>query len=277
MKPRILLTGATGFIGTHILKYLLVHRYTVIPIVRQRSIHKLPRSPYLKRPLITENLFLENAEWWKKNSREADILIHLAWYAKPEKYLYSKINYDCLVGTLIMARALAEKGIKHFVGVGTCLEYKKSNKPVSVNSPLSAACPYSACKLATFIALEHCLQLHGTTFAWCRVFHLFGEGEHRQRLIPTLHRRLRKGLTVKLTSGEQVRDFMNVQNAAKIISKIALKKKEGVFNICSGKPLKIKRLAKSIAKKYNRLNLLRFGKRKKLLFDPKFIVGIKKI
>jgi len=275
MSTRILLTGATGFVGHHVLNALLKKDVSIRCITRKESVQKLPNSDKLETCVITSDLFQENESWWRKHLQGIDTILHIAWYAEPGKYQYSTENMKCLIGTLRMARVASEKGVKRIVGIGTCLEYAECKQPLTINSPLYASSPYAACKLATYYALSGLAPQYGVEFAWCRLFYLYGEGEDERRLVPIIRKKMSQGLPVELTSGIQVRDFLDVRKAGQQVAKITLERKSGAFNICSGKPVTVRELAQSIADEYGKRDLLKFGARKENPVDPPYLVGIK--
>ena len=274
MKRRVLLTGGTGFVGRQVLASLLEKEVEVVPVVRPNSVEKLPASPHVDAPILTEDLFAETEGWWRQTLRGMDIVVHAAWYTEPSQYQFSTENLNCLIGTLRMAQAAAQFGVKRFVGVGTCFEYAPSDQPLSTDSPLAASSPYAASKAAVYFALSQLLPQHGVEFAWCRLFYLYGEGEDARRLVPVLRRSLCEGRSVDLTAGTQVRDFMDVSKAGCKIAEVALSESVGPINICSGKAVTVRELAESIADEYGRGDLLRFGVRKENPVDPPYIVGV---
>ena len=110
-------------------------------------------------------------------------------------------------------------------------------------------------------------------FAWCRLFHLHGETEHPNRLDHYLKSQFSKGKVAKLTSGDQIRDFMKVEEVAKIIIDVALGEQCGPINVCSGMPISVRDLAHNIASESNAEHLLSFGERDMNYYDPPVIVG----
>lgn len=111
-------------------------------------------------------------------------------------------------------------------------------------------------------------------FAWCRLFYLYGEGEDTRRLVPYLRSKLESGESAELTSGNQVRDFLDVRDAGQTIVTMALSNKEGPINICSGIPITVRQLAEKIADEYGRRDLLKFGMRQDNLVEPLSVVGV---
>ena len=93
--------------------------------------------------------------------------------------------------------------------------------------------------------------------------------------MPYLRSKLAAGEPAELTSGNQIRDFIDVREAGQIIAETALGHAQGVVNICSGIPITVRQLAESIADEYGRRDLLRFGARQDNLIDPPCVVGVK--
>lgn len=274
MKRRVLITGGTGFVGRQVLAELIKNDVTIVPVLRRGSAGKLAFSAYMEDPIHTEDLFSESQSWWIKKLQAIDIIVHAAWYAEPGKYQFSTENLNCLIGTLRMAKASAEAGVKRFVGLGTCFEYAQSDRPLSVCSPLAASSPYAGCKAAAYFALSQLLPQYGVQFAWCRLFYVYGEGEDTRRLVPSIRKKLSEGRPVDLTAGTQVRDFLDVSEAGRQIADIALSDKIGAFNICSGNPVSVRELAESLADEYGRRDLLKFGAREENPVDPPYVVGV---
>lgn len=270
---RVLLTGATGFVGTQVLRHLLAKGAQVTAVLRPDR-----PAPIGVTPLRSPDLFAEPASFWADTCAGHDAVVHVAWYAEPGKYLHSPLNLDCLVGTLRLAQGAAAAGVRHFTGIGTCFEYDLSaaavlpHQPLTTHAPLAAATPYGSAKAATFMALTG--NLPGMGFAWCRLFYLFGQGEDPRRLVPYIHGRLAAGEPVELTSGRQLRDFLDVAEAGRQIAEVSLRGLTGPLNICSGLPVTIAALAARIAESYGRPDLIRLGARPDSADDPAYVVGV---
>lgn len=274
MKQTVLLTGATGFVGRQVLRALQARSSDLRLVVREGT--ALP--PETAGPAIevieTPDMFAESREWWTRACAGVDTVIHVAWYAEPGQYLHSPKNLDCLAGTLALARACVGSGVRRFVGVGTCFEYDLSQGYLSVDTPLQPTTAYAGAKAAAFLALEHYFPGCGVEFAWCRLFYLYGEGEDSRRLVPYVRERLEAGEVANLTSGEQIRDFMNVERAGRMIAEVAGSDRNGPVNICSSIPVTVRELVERIADEYGRRDLLRFGVRPGNAVDPPCVVGV---
>ena len=274
MSRKILLTGATGFVGRQILKCLQGEDLDIILVVRDEMEKIIINKNRIIKTILTKNLFAEDINWWVEACSGVDIVIHSAWYAEPGKYLLSDKNIDCLQGTLNLARGAAHSGVKKFVGIGTCFEYDLSGGVLSETTPLKPITPYASAKAAAYLMLSQWFYTKKIDFTWCRLFYLFGEGEDSRRLAPYLRSRLKENKIVELTSGDQVRDFMDVADAGKLISKVALNKSIGAINICSGVPITVREFSENIAAEYGSIDLLRFGVRPDNIVDPPCVVGV---
>jgi dTDP-6-deoxy-L-talose 4-dehydrogenase (NAD+) len=272
MSTRILLTGATGFVGRQILSALVTMNVPVTLVVRG-ELKRVETRP-VDRVILTDDAFAQSRSWWVEALQGVDTVIHAAWFAEPGQYLQSPINLDCLKGTITLAQACADARVRRFVGTGTCFEYDTDAGYLSVDTPLRPATPYAAAKAATYLALNQSLPIAGVEFVWCRLFYLYGEGEDPRRLVPYIHQRLQQGKFADLTDGLQVRDYMDVRDAAASIVATACGNCTGPVNVCSGNGITIRELAVRIADTYGRADLLRFGARSSNIHDPQTVVGI---
>jgi nucleoside-diphosphate-sugar epimerase len=269
----ITLTGATGFVGRQILRALVARGHRVRALVRNRA--RLGEDTANLEIRHSNDLFAEPTERLRELVAGSHTLIHAAWYTEPGRYMESPLNIDCLRGTIRLARAFAEEGGARFVGLGTCMEYDLSDGLVSTQTPLCPRTTYASSKAAAFRVLERYLSEADVSFAWCRLFYLFGEGEDDRRLVPTIRRALREGREVRLTHGHQIRDYMDVVLAAKEIVDVAFMDGSGAVNICSGHPITIRTLAKRIADEFSGRHLLNFGAVAPPEFDLPKVVGVK--
>lgn len=273
---RVLLTGATGFVGRQVLRHLVAGGAQVTVTLRPGA--ALPEGAVAA--VCSADLFAESADFWQSACAGQEAVAHVAWYAEPGKYLTSPQNLTCLAGTLHLAQGAAAAGVRHFTGVGTCFEYDLKTEALArqealtVDAPLGPATPYGAAKAATWLALSRALPGMGMGFAWCRLFYLFGEGEDPRRLVPYVHAQLCAGLPVELTSGQQGRDFLDVTDAGRQIAEVVLTGREGALNICSGTPVTVAALARRIAEDYGRGDLIRLGARPDRVDDPSYVVGV---
>jgi dTDP-6-deoxy-L-talose 4-dehydrogenase (NAD+) len=281
MTKKILLTGATGFVGRQVAKALSSADVELTFITRKEGGNPIIDLGVPYRVIETDDLFSEKEEWWKNACSDIDILIHLAWHTtQPNIELTSASNIKCLQGSLELVKGAINAGIRRFVGIGTCFEYDMKMEGVgkggilSTDTPLKPLTPYADAKAALFMSLSHWLPMRSVEFAWCRLFYLYGEGEDPRRLVGYLRLQMEKSKPAILTNGEQIRDFLDVADAGQIIAKVALSGQNGPVNICSGIPITVRQLSEKIADEYGRRDLLLFGARPDNLVDPPCILGI---
>jgi dTDP-6-deoxy-L-talose 4-dehydrogenase (NAD+) len=274
MSDIVLLTGATGFVGRQVLRELSMQNKVIRLIVREGRVAPVDPSMKIDKVIRTQDLFAEPVNWWTDACKDVDTVVHVAWYAEHGKYLLSRNNLDCLTGTLKLAEGAVLSGVRRFVGIGTCFEYDMSCGMLTTKTPLKPLTLYAAAKAAVYFNLSQYLRTKGIEFAWCRLFYLYGEGEDARRLVPYIHSRLSSGEDVFLTSGTQIRDFLDVKEAASLIATVALGNVHGAVNVCSGIPISVRQLAEEIAEKYDRQDLLKFGARPDNIVDPPYVVGV---
>ena len=274
MTRRILVTGGTGFVGKQVVRTLHERGIQLRLVIREAK-NDIPSLPFKDHEAVfSDDAFAESSQWWAEQCEDIDTVVHLAWYAEPVEYLQSAKNMDCLIGSLNLARGAVQAGVKRFIGAGTCFEYDLSADVLSTDTPLKPTTPYASAKAALYYGLENWLPTYLVEFAWCRLFYLYGEGEDPRRLVAYLRSKLEKGEPATLTGGEQIRDFLDVTDAGRIIADVALSKKTGPVNICSGVPIKVRELAEQIADQYDKRDLLVFGARPDNPVDPSSVVGV---
>lgn len=259
-KPRLLVTGATGFIGGNVLPMLGLNAWD-LHAVRRSDRQPVPyagedwtwhlgdlRDPVRARELVAE-------------VRPTHIL-HLAWNAEHGAYWTAPDNTAWAEGTIAMARAFAEQGGRRFVGAGSCAEYDwtAATNPCRENTtPCVPATLYGQAKLATGSAVIEALGEHGGSAVWGRLFFLYGPGEDPRRLVPSVVDALRSGGRARVTAGTQVRDFLHVHDAARAFVALLTAPLAGHVNIGSGTPITVRALVETIALYMGRPDAVDFG------------------
>jgi len=274
MRKTVLVTGSQGFVGKQVLRALGKENVSIRLVLREGR--KIPedQSTRVEKIIYSADMFAESSDWWATACEGVDTIIHVAWYAVPGQYLQSPKNLDCLLGTLRMAKGAVRAGVRRFTGVGTCFEYDLNGGLLSTDTCLKPLTPYAGAKAAAFLSLSHSLPAEGVEFAWCRLFYLYGEGEDERRLVPYVRNQLAAGEVVELTSGNQIRDYLDVKDAGNMLIQTALGDAQGAVNICSGIPITVRQLVENIADEYGRRDLLKFGVRQENLVDPACVVGV---
>ncbi|MCA3274867.1 MAG: NAD(P)-dependent oxidoreductase [Roseomonas sp.] len=272
MAERVLVTGATGFIGQHIPPLLRARRYET---------HVTARGALPETAGITAHgvdlLRQDEAQRLIKDLRP-DIIIHTAWYVAHGRFWTAPENTDWLEASTALAAYAAEAGTRRFVGIGTCAEYATEAGddayPWPETRPIAPATPYGEAKATLAQRLSEIAEGRAHfSFAWARLFHLFGPGENPARLVPSIMLALREGHEAQCASGRPVRDFISTQNAAAAITALATSQVTGPVNIGSGAPISIAAMARLIAHISGRPYLLRLGALPDRPNEPPYMVA----
>ncbi len=245
---RVLVTGSTGFIGSHLTRFLSLENHEVYAIIRPNS--NTLRIDDVVGLLNVVRSDLKDAENMKAHLRriKPELCYHLAWYAEPGKYLTSDENAKMLLASKSLASNLADAGCKRLIAAGTCLEYESQERPLPENSPTKPLSPYAAGKLSLYDYLKEVAQVSEMDFAWTRLFYQYGPCEDQRRFVPSVICALLSGKEVKTTSGEQIRDFLHVEDVASAILAVGKTKLHGAVNVGSGIPISVKEVGLRIGK-----------------------------
>ena len=268
---RVLLTGATGFIGSHLARLLVSEDCEVYAVVRESSdlwriSDVVPQLHLVRCDLLAFDKLNAHLE-----EIQPALCIHLAWYAVPGKYPTSLENLSLLNASLHLASRLASLGCKRFVGVGTCFEYDTSLGYLSETSLTRPRNLYAASKLALQVVLEQIADITGLEVAWLRLFYQYGPFEDGQRLVPSVICSLLRNQMVSVTKGEQIRDFLHVEDVATAIWAVAQSNVSGPVNIGSGQPVAVRDIVTKIGAILNRPELIALGALPYSASDPMFI------
>jgi len=275
MNKKILLTGATGFVGHHVLKNLISRNLRISIIIRDDNILLSEEIDKIESIYFTKNLFKESHDNLCRITEGVDTIIHCAWYTKPSNYLVATENLECLEGTVKLGLIAKKNRVRRFIGIGTCLEYDYSHRlPLEISSPIRPISQYAKSKNSVFEQLSSEFEDSSIQFSWCRLFYLYGEGENNNRLVPYIHNQLRNSKEVYISNGDYVRDYMKITDAAELIVNVALSEHIGPVNICSGKAVTVKELAEKISDEYGMRELLQFRSTQNSISEPQFIVGV---
>ena len=225
---RILVTGASGYLGGYVINELIKQGHEVISTSRTRP--KKIQGTWIRYMIIekpNENLY----ELFEK----PDLLIHCAWSGIPNYTEFSQLEnffpqYDFI-------KNLVRNGLKDVTVLGTCLEYGKMDGELKEDYNGYDLTYYATAKMR----LYEVLKLLPISLKWCRLFHNFGVGSIFYSLIK------HKQDVVDIVDETQYRDYLPVETVAKHIVKIATQSEvDGIINVCSGKSTKIVNLAKFI-------------------------------
>ena len=265
---RILVTGAGGFIGREVVLRLLGEGH---------EIHALGRTPGEDREGLrwhSADLLAPGCARDITAAAEAEMLIHLAWYATPGSFWTAPENELWVSASLALLRAFAEAGGRRAVMAGTCAEYRWGEARLSEgNTPLEPASLYGRSKQATHEAACLIAEELGVSLAWGRIFFLYGAREDPRRLVAAVARGLLAGEEVPSTSGTQRRDFMHVADVAGAFAALLASEVTGPVNIASGHAVPVREIVELIGRASGAPELLRIGALPQRAGEPDVIEG----
>ena len=253
---RILLTGATGFIGKYCLHLLSAAENFEIHAVSSNKQQKNGLGVHWhKADLLNYGQVSELMSKVKPSH-----LLHLAWYTVPGKYWNSTENIRWVQASLALLHAFLLYGGQRVVMSGTCAEYDWEYGYCSENiTPLMPATLYGICKHSLQMMLDAFSKQTGISSSWGRIFFLYGPHEYPQKLVSSVVRSLLRGKPARCTHGNQIRDYLYVQDVAEAFVALLNSKVQGPVNIASGCPITLKDIILKIAKKTNQQNLVELG------------------
>ena len=266
---RVLITGASGFIGRHTLS-LLAARGFEVHAVTSREVAPQKRSEYWHKADLLDGRQVETLI--------ADVapshLLHLAWVATPGLYQSSPENLRWVQGSIELARHFVARGGKRIVAAGSCAEYDWRfgfcSEGLTPTAPVSL---YGACKLSLQMMLHAFAQSREVSVGWGRIFFPYGPNEHPDRLIASVIRALLRGKPAECTAGRQVRDYIYVKDVADALVTLLDSEVTGPLNIASGHGVAVKDVVLKIGEILERPGLVRLGALEPSTLQAPLLVG----
>jgi nucleoside-diphosphate-sugar epimerase len=254
---RVLVTGATGFVGRHCLLPLIERGYEV---------HALSRAA--GRPLSVPGVQWHGLDLLRDTGRLESLLadlrcshlLHLAWFTEPGKYWTAPENLQWVSGSLRLVDAFAGTEGRRLVVAGSCAEVDWASSVVSDGMVLS--CPrtlYGWSKLSLYLVLAAYASRVSLSLGWGRLFFMYGPHEHPARLVPNVATALLKKSPAPCSHGRQVRDFLFVHDVADALTALLDSTVEGPVNIVSGQTHTVAQVVHQIASLLRGEHLIRWG------------------
>ena len=219
---KVMVTGATGFVGRHVVKELLARGHSVVATAR--DVGRAQQMPWFDRVEFVL----------------CDLHENLAWPGLPNYRDFFHIEKNLPADLTFLAEAV-RAGVPQLIVAGTCLEYGMQCGPLDEEMPTYPTTPYGFAKDTLRKALQLLQKERPFTLQWMRLFYMYGEGQNANSLLAQLDRAIDEGQTVfNISKGDQLRDFLPIQKVAEIFA-LALESPhiKGVINCCSGQPISV--------------------------------------
>lgn len=255
----ILITGISGFAGSHIAHKLLENNFNVLGLIRNKS--NVWRCEEFNEKIIWVEI--DNEEKYKESLIEKgfDILIHCAWIGvksnERESWDLQAQNFKFLIDLLELSK---KAGVKQIIILGSQSEYGKFEGKISENFVTNPVNAYGVLKLACLEVTKNFAKINDVKWVWVRLFSVFGEKEDINWLIPSTINSLGNNSKLELTLGEQKYAYLYIKDFADIIYQIVKKNIDsGIYNVSSKSVVSIKTLINQIKTKVNPYFDLEFG------------------
>ena len=234
---RVAVTGASGFIGRYVVRELLSCSIEVVAVARTITGRQSP-------PLWVEiDISTPPANLLEKLGNP-DALIHLAWGGLPnyDSSFHTELEYPAHLNFL---KCCLAQGLKKMYVTGTCYEYGLVSGELTEETPAKPCTKYGSAKNMLHEALLELQKIYSFQLTWFRLFYLYGEGQSESSLYSSLRSAIKRGETAfPMSGGDQLRDFLPVEMAAKMMIGAVLQKNlQGTLNVCSGNPVSVKSIA----------------------------------
>ena len=272
-SKKVIVSGATGFIGQHLIPILLKDGYEVLAISRNRK--RAEFLPWFKDVKFISYDFHSDQQITKVEGFRG--LIHLAWQDLPnyDSSIHVKKNLPC---SYRFIDSLIDKGVNQVLIAGTCFEYGLKSGAISSSSTTEPTTQYAIAKDTLRKKLTLLSFKKDFNLQWARIFYMFGKGQNSNSIISQLDFAIKNNQKVfHMSGGEQLRDYLPVEKASEKLSNLYKSGNKGIFNICSGKPISIRNLVESYIEKKNSNIVPKYGYYPYSVYEPMQFWGIQNI
>ena len=238
-SERVLITGASGFIGTSLVDRLLADGHEVFAVVRSGTPERAG-----SRGLTTLHCDLRCRTDIDRVVAAASptLSFHLAWRAEPVEYLTSiPWNFESVRFGLAFVETLLKAGCRRIVCAGSCAEYELGPDRLREDSPARPGTLYGAAKLALGTAVTAAATQMDVNLAWARIFYVYGPHENPRRAVPRIVCEALEGRRSSAWS-PQHRDFLHVHDVATALAALGRHGAHGPVNICSAQATSLREI-----------------------------------
>lgn len=237
----VLVTGASGFVGQHLVRSLLNRGFHVTAV--SRNVESARRHDWFSRVRYIQADIYDPALDLTKVIGQHDMAVHLAWHGLPH---YGELFHieENLPADYRFLKRLVVSGTRRLLVTGTCLEYGLQNGPLTEDMPTAPITPYGLAKDNLRLWLQQLQRKQQFELCWARLFYMYGPGQNPNSLLSQLDRAIEAGASsFDMSGGEQLRDYLHVSEVAeRLVGLLMAEGFNGVVNCCSGYPISVRRL-----------------------------------
>nr|WP_232966882.1 NAD(P)-dependent oxidoreductase [Pseudomonas koreensis] len=236
-----MVSGATGFVGRHLVAALLARGCAVRAVARNvetaASMQWINDVEFVAADIHASDLDIAAL------TDGIDVLAHLAWPGLPNYRALFHFEHN-LMADYRFIKGAVEAGVPQVLVTGTCFEYGMQSGPLSESVEPQPSNPYGLAKHTLQLFLQNLQQEKPFTLQWARLFYLHGEGQNPNSLLAALDRAIDSGdASFNMSGGEQLRDFLPIASAADYLAAIVHQRDfNGVINCASGQPVSVRAL-----------------------------------
>jgi nucleoside-diphosphate-sugar epimerase len=275
---RVLVTGASGCIGRHVVPMLVAQGCEVHALTSQA--HRAD-APQRSAGATAEGVIWHTGNLLRAGDADAIVravspthLVHLAWYIAPGRWAAAPENFEWVQASLALVQAFKAHGGTRVVTAGSCLEYDWRYGYCSETlTPCTPHTIYGTCKHALQLLTSALASDGALSSAWARIFFVYGPHEHPDRLVAAVTRSLVAGEPARCSHGRQVRDYLFVEDVADALVRLLDRDVTGPINVASGQAIALKEIVSQIGEQTGRADLIQLGAIPQAATDTPLVVA----
>lgn len=270
---RMLITGITGHLGKTIFEKVIQSRTNISLIYNKKKFKTKKKNIFwIKKNILNKKIINPKKIYPPKT------LLHLAWEGLEIKDYNSDIHSKQVDFHLDFIEKLVKSGTKNIVVAGTCFEYGNYSGELLENLKTKPITKYGRAKDKLRKKIEKLKEKYQFNFTWLRIFYFYGGPNFKNDLWGSFNLAVRnREKFFLINNGSIQRDYLHIDDVAKIIWKLALLNKNlGIVNVCSNKPISVTSLVNKWIKK-SKFNIsIKYGKEKVIRHEKKNYWGSNK-